>query len=165
MLTPAPAPSAAPASDTSAPPQASDRSLATAPVAGSVATPERAAPTPPARAPVQTAPPARPKTFASNAALIVSAGILVGGLLGALLARRWFLKRAPTIDAVAPKSIDGVPADAPLSGPVVGTPPAVRFVARLDQGETSIEFPAPADLETDHDSAEMTADRTGDVHA
>lgn len=138
------------------------------------------------RAPVQTR---VLITFVSNAMLTLGAGIVLGLIVGVLLARRWLLNRGPVRHVVAPEPpylahIGAVRADAVHANaanlsaanaaakheaaeknvPVAEPPPVIRFVARLDEGETTIEFAAPSEPDAGTDSDEMI-ERSGDVHA
>lgn len=179
----APAPPAA----QTAPAAATAPAVETAPAASapSAETPPPAAASPPVTA--GTSAPSQgnrsPITFPSSATLLLIAGVLLGVGLGALLTRRWFFGRRPTKDfeplappRIPPTGIDDVAAPAPLSasGPAaepVATPvaipvaipaaaavPEVRFAARLEVGETTVEFAAPSDAD------EMTLEYSRELH-
>ena len=110
---------------------------------------------------VQPAPRGRfPIAFPANAALILGAGVLLGLLLGALLMRQWQLRRMLAAD------------DKPALPPALYQPqqpvetasqteamPEIRFAARLDPGETTIELAPLADSE------EVAIEQSSDQHA
>ena len=146
---------------------ASDASLVTPSTTPPVVEPEPAPLTAPVPAPVRAPPDTQvPITFASNAALTLGAGILLGVLIGALLTRRWLLNRRPTIDVIALEPVGVARADtAASSAPVAAHPPGIRFDARLDEGETTIEFTASADVDADREADEMTVEPSDDIHA
>ena len=110
----------------------------------------------------------------SNGALILTGVVLTGLVLGALLMRRRALGGTPAVDAViaaptgtAPVAVAPVeiapaetaPADVALpQTDRGGVPlPEIRVAARLEAGETTIEFTA---LEAD----ETTLERSREVH-
>jgi beta-lactam-binding protein with PASTA domain len=136
--------------------QVSDGSLAQA----AVTTPTVPSPPSPATPPVQTPtetsgstpPPVQsdrsPVISAGSAALILIAVVLLGLVLSVLVMRRRALGREPAADADASAAVDVVPADVATAGIVSSVPaPEIRVAARLDAGETTIEFTAP--LEAD----------------
>jgi beta-lactam-binding protein with PASTA domain len=146
--------------------QVSDGSLAQAatipvvPSSPSSATPpvqtpaEASAPTPP---PVQSD--RLPVTSTGSAALILIAVVLLGLVFGAWVMRRRALGREPAADADAFAAVDVAPADVATAGIVSSVPaPEIRVAARLDAGETTIEFTAP--LEAD----EMTLEHSRELH-
>jgi len=151
--------------------QVSDGSLAQAPAT----TPTVPSPPSPATPPVQT--PAEtsastpapvqsdrsPIISAGSAALILIAVVLLGLVLGVLVVRRRALGREPAADADADAdasaAVDMAPADVAPAGIVSSVPaPEIRVAARLDAGETTIEFTAP--LEAD----ETTLEHSGELH-
>ena len=116
--------------------------------AAETATP--AAATPPATA--TTPAPAQsnrlPVTFPSSATLLLIAGVLIGIGVGALLTRRWFLGRPPTGEVEPPAPARAAPGEiGKEAAPVVEAAPEIRFAARLDVGETTIELAAPLDAD------------------
>ncbi|MGZ9075933.1 MAG: PASTA domain-containing protein [Burkholderiaceae bacterium] len=162
-----------------APMAATAPAVETAPAAAAVPSAET---TTPAAAPPVTAAtsaPAQsnrlPVTFPSSATLLLIAGMLFGIGLGALLTRRWFMRRRPMEDfellapvRIAPTEIDdaavaaAVPAPVPavvlLAVPSAETVPEIRFAARLDVGETTVELAAPSDAD------EMTIEHSRELH-
>lgn len=88
------------------------------------------------------------------------AGVLLGLTLGAMFMRRWLLSREPAID-IEPAA----PTDSSMSATGIGIVPAaepapdVRFVARVDAGETTIEFTALSDID------ETTVEDSREHHA
>jgi hypothetical protein len=87
--------------------------------------------------------------LSTNGALVLGAGVSLGLILGALLMRRWQLRRESVADEIvtAPahyqkQSVDRVSVTPPLD--VTGE---VRFAARRDPSETTIEFVEFADDE------------------
>jgi len=126
-----------------------------------------AATSPTAAAPVPAQSNRLPVTFPSSATLLLIAGVLFGLGLGALLTRRWFLGRQSMEDLepvapahIAPEKIDvlAVPVAAPVAMPVAESAPKVKFTSRLDGGETTIEFAAPADAD------ETTMEHSRELH-
>jgi beta-lactam-binding protein with PASTA domain len=148
--------------------QVSDGSLANAAaapqVAPTVTSPARPAASAPARAPM---------AVPSLAVLLLIAGVLLGLALGAVLMRRWLVKRpaadteafAPTVvptpfhrvEIPAAASIANVPEPAPVPLPTMAAAP-ITFAARIEEGETTIEFTAPVE------SDEMTLEYSRDFH-
>lgn len=159
--------------------QVSDGSLASAADTTSVTAPAIAAAPPSAPAPaadpapatapapasepaVQPAPRGRfPIAFSANSALILGAGVLLGLLLGALLMRQWLLRRKLAADENAPPTLyqNQQPVDTDTGG-VSETEAAseIRFAARLDPGETTIELAPLADGE------EVAIEHSSDQH-
>lgn len=147
--------------------QVSDGSLA------SVTTAKQALPVAPSPARSAAPAPTRvPVTFPSTAVLLLIAGVLLGLGFGALLMRRWLAKRQaadaeafvpaavpPTIDHAA-TPLEATVEKAPLPGasaaPALALP--IAFAARLDEGETTIEFTAPSDAD------EMTLEYSREFH-
>ena len=145
--------------------QVSDGSLAAASGAGIPAVTEVPMPAPaaaatPAPAPVAELAPPTTRTsetatrgfqnvFSANSALILGAGVSLGLILGALLMRQWLRRRDSMADEIAAapalylnQSVD--------TGSVASAPEVVaevRFAARRDPSETTIEFVALADDE------------------
>ncbi len=144
----APAPAATPPAETT---------TATTPTAATPpATSATSAPAPSNRLPV---------TFPSSATLLLIAGVLFGLGLGALLTRRWFVRRRPTEDVeplsrAAPAEIKlvAVPVAVSAAGPLAANAPEIKFTARLDEGETTIEFAAPSDAD------ETTIEHSRELH-
>ncbi len=159
--------------------QVSDGSLARASTATSAAAPQVApAPT----RPVAPTPTRTPLTFPSTAVLLLIAGVLLGVGLGAQLMRRWLAKRhiadaetlTPTlvpapVDAGTPHetTFEGAAQPVPLAVPPAVasasaasamTAAAITFAARLDEGKTTVEFPAPSDAD------EMALEYSRDLH-
>ena len=97
-------------------------------------------------------------TLPSDAALVLSAGVLLGLAFGALLMRHWLLRRQyalsrqgplsrePTID-VEPARIGFSPTDTDLDAAPASEVSEVRVAAHLEAGETAIEFRAPSDAD------------------
>jgi beta-lactam-binding protein with PASTA domain len=154
--------------------QMSDGSLAnpaaTTPAVSSAPSPA----TPPVQTPTDASKPSLPSrqfaiTSMSNGALILIGVVLTALVLGALLMRRRTLGAAPAVDAVtaaptgtAPVVVapaDVAPADVALPETDRGYVPLpeIRVAARLDAGETTIEFTA---LEVD----ETTLERSRELH-
>lgn len=143
--------------------QVSDGSLVSAPVIAAV-TPAVTTPTTPAPVLVPSPAPAPAPAsvqdrftvmWASKAVLVLAAGVLLGLVLGALLMRRWLVRRSPA-DAVSAMPIDSAIA---ISTPPTAAPaPEIRFAARLDPGETTIEFTAPPDAD------ETTLEHSRELH-
>ena len=147
--------------------QVSDGSLASAAAAA-----PQVAPT--TRAPTSSSEPARaPMTLPGIAVLLLIAGVLLGLALGALLMRRWLVKRhAAETEAFAPTVVPsplvpvGTPPETsmakvvePAAMPVPAMAAApITFSARLEEGETTIEFTAPSDAD------EMTLEYSRDFH-
>jgi PASTA domain len=157
-----------PASGSSLPPgsaialRVSDGSLATAaaPVpASSTAAVAPASQLEPATAPVQDDRVAGASIgeIASNVVAPLVAGVLLGLLLAAVLMRRAFLARSRAIDTVPANHVDTVPdeiASSQASAEVhtaaaIEAPREIKFTARLDPGETTIEF---SDLPEDEEA-------------
>ena len=112
-------------------------------------------------------------TLPGIAVLLLIAGVLLGLALGALLMRRWLVKRhAAETEAFAPTVVPsplvpvGAPREAsmakvvePAAMPVSATAAApITFSAHLEEGETTIEFTAPSDAD------EMTLEYSRDLH-
>jgi PASTA domain len=161
----APATAAAPPS---APAPAADPGPATAPdpapATAADPAPATAADSTPASQP--TVPPATrgrfPIAFSANTALILGAGVLLGLLLGALLMRQWLLRREPAADEnAAPPTLyqSQEPVEIGVGG-VSSTEaaPEIRFAARLEPGETTIELAPLADGE------EVAIEHSSDQH-
>ena len=149
--------------------QVSDGSLARASTFAPAVAP--AATQTPAR-PAAPAPVRAPLTFPSTAVLLLIAGVLLGLGLGGMLMRRWLAKRhaadtdefalpdaAPSVDhvilpheAVVQKTVESAVMAVPA------TAAAITFAARLEEGETTIEFAAPSDAD------EMTLEYSRDLH-
>jgi hypothetical protein len=153
---------------------AADTTSVTAPATAAAppSTPAPAADSAPASAvapaPVSepTVPPAArgrfPIAFSANTALILGAGVLLGLLLGALLMRQWLLRRKLAADEnAAPPTLyqNQQPVDTGTGG-VSETEAAseIRFAARLDPGETTIELAPLADGE------EVAIEHSSDQH-
>lgn len=164
--------------------QVSDGSLASVNTATAAQAP-RVTPAPTrSAAPAPTRP---PLTFPSTAVLLLIAGVLLGLGLGAQLMRRWLAKRhradaevvvptsvAPAVDAVTPHETTFEKPTRPVvsPGPAAVAPPmavplmtvpaviaaAITFAARLDEGETAVEFAAPPDAD------EMALEYSRDLH-
>jgi len=137
----------------------SDGSLAQ-PAATTPAVSARPSPaTPPVQTPTDASTPSvQSRQFAitsmTNGTLILIGVVLTGLVLGALLMRRRVLGAVPTVDAVAAAPTGTAPvvvapveiAPADVARPETdrgGVPlPEIRVAARLDAGETTIEFTA-----------------------
>jgi PASTA domain len=157
--TPVTAPATAAASP-SAPAPAAD------PAPAPAADPAPASVTDPAPAAEPTVTPATrgrfPIAFSANTALILGAGVLLGLLLGALLMHQWLLRRKLAADEnAAPPTLyqNQQPVDTG-TGAVSETEAAseIRFAARLDPGETTIELGPLADGE------EVAIEHSSDQH-
>ena len=154
--------------------QVSDGSLASARTPTPAAAPQAASA--PAH-PVAPTPTRAPWTFPSIAVLLLIAGVLLGVGLGAQLMRRWLAKRhradAETLVAtVVPAPVDALtshettfergaqPVALAVSAPVAPamTAAAITFAARLDEGKTTVEFPALSDAD------EMALEYSRDLH-
>ncbi len=90
-----------------------------------------------------------PIVFSTNSALILGAGVSLGLLLGALLMRQWLLRRELMAEPspAAPTLYREPPVDTGSGAAATDEVPEVRFAARRDPGETTIEFVALADDE------------------
>ena len=137
----------APAADVSTPAAATTPAAETTPPAAATAP---AAPATPATsatsAPAQTN--RLPVTFPSSATLLLIAGVLLGLGLGAWLTRRWFIRQTPAEDLEPVAAARAAPTKIGIGAVrVPETAPDVRLAARLDMGETTIEFAAPADTD------------------
>ena len=163
VTTPA-AETTSPAAETTSP-AVTTQAVETAPAAAAAPSAETTTPgaaTPPATS--ATLAPAQsnrlPVTFPSSATLLLIAGVLAGAGLGALLTRRWFLRRQPTEDVELPAPTRAAPAEivGMVAVPVTETAPEIRFAARLDAGETTIEFAAPSDAD------ETTMEHSRELH-
>ena len=107
-------------------------------------------------------------TFPSTAVLLLVAGVLLGIGLGALLMRRWLARPRPAsteafVPTVVPPLSEPLKPDvsktvqpAALSLPATTVP--ITFAARLEEGLTTIEFAAPAEVD------EMTLEYSRDFH-
>ena len=158
-----------PAAGSSLPPgspialRVSDGSLASATAA--VPTPSTASVTPapqlePSTASVQNDPVAGAfiDEIASNVVAAPIVGVLLGLLLGAVLMRRAHLARSRAIDTAPAEHVDMAPAKIDSSQAAaevhrvaaIEPPPEIKFAARLDPGETTIEF---TDLPEDEEAA------------
>ncbi len=159
--------------------QVSDGSLASASTAPPAAAPQVASA--PAN-PVAPTPTRAPLAFPSIAVLLLSAGVLLGVGLGAQLMRRWLAKRhrvdaetcVPTavpgpVDALTshettferdaqPVALAVPAAVAPAIVAPAMTTAAITFAARLDEGKTTVEFPAASDAD------EMALEYSRDLH-
>ena len=105
-----------------------------------------------------------PTAFPESTALVLGAGVLLGLLLGALLMRQWLLRRKLAADentAPLPRLYQQhhqpVKPAAGVSKTVVAR--EIVFAARLDPGETTVEFA----LLRDHDEVEF--ELSSDQHA
>ena len=145
--------------------QISDGSLTAASGGGMPATTEApasapAAPAIPALAPVaELVPPttrnnepatrAFPIVFSANNALVLGVGMSIGLIFGALLMRQWLLRRGLMADqSAAAAALDqNQPVDTASGMSAIQVVPEVRFAARRDPGETTIEFVPFADDE------------------
>ncbi len=164
--------------------QVSDGSLASVSTATAAQAPGVTPASTRSAAPAPTRP---PLTFPSTAVLLLIAGVLLGLGLGAQLMRRWLAKRhrvaseglvptvfVPTVDAVTPHKttfetaarpvVSRVPPAAapPMAVPLMTVPAvtaaAITFAARLDEGQTAVEFAAPSDAD------EMALEYSRDLH-
>ena len=90
-----------------------------------------------------------PADFLSNTALVLGAGVLLGLMLGALLMRHWLLRRASAADeeAASPTFHRSEPADTVTGVSAAEAVPEVRFTARREPAETTIELAPLADDE------------------
>lgn len=118
-------------------------------------------PAPASEPTVQPAPRGRfPIAFPVNAALILGAGVLLGLLLGALLMRQWQLRRVLAADdnpALPPALYQHQqPVETALKTEAM---PDIRFAARLEPGETTIEFAPLVDSEA------VAIEQSSDQHA
>lgn len=135
------------------------------PAAAADSAPASAAASAPASEP--TAPPAPrgrfPIAVSANAALILGAGVLLGLLLGALLMRRWLLRREPAADEnAAPPTLTQhqQPVETSAGGiSETEAAPEIRFAARLYPGETTIALAPLADGD------EVAIEQSSDHHA
>jgi len=153
--------------------QMSDGSLANPAATTPAVSSARSPATPPVQTPTDASTPSvQSRQFAitsmSNGALILIGVVLTGLVLGALLMRRRALGAAPAVEAItaeptgtAPVAVVPVeiaPADVALPETDRGAVPLpeIRVAARLDAGETTIEFTAlEADETTLEDSREL----------
>jgi hypothetical protein len=147
--------------------QVSDGSLAGSAGADKMSAPTDPPPSAPAptsdRAPVvvaDLAPPATrtpqpatrgrfPADFSPNTALVLGAGVLLGLMLGALLMHQWLLRRAVAAyaEAASPTFRRNEPIHTVTGVSATEAVPEVRFTARRDQAETTIELSPLADDE------------------
>ena len=101
--------------------------------------------------------------FSTNAALILGAGVLLVLLFGALLMRRWLLRRELATDEnAAPTMLSQHPQPGETSArglSETSAAPEIRFAARLDPGESTIVFAALPDGE------EVAIEQSSDQHA
>jgi hypothetical protein len=123
-----------------------------------------AAPVPASEPTVPPAPRGRfPIAFSANAALMLGAGVLLGTLFGALLMRRWLLRRELAADVnAAPPTLSQHPQPVETDAGGVaetGAAPEIRFAARLYQGETTIVLAPPPDGD------EVAIEHSSDHHA
>ena len=90
-----------------------------------------------------------PADFSASTALVLGAGVLLGLMLGALLMRQWLLRRASMADEVAeaPTFHRNEPVDTDTGVSATEAVPEVRFAARRDPAETTIELTSRADDE------------------
>ena len=131
-------------------PAATDASTP-APAAAAVAAPAAVAElAPPATRTGEPAPRGFPIVFSANSALVLGAGVSLGLILGALLMRQWLLRRELIAEqsATAPALYQNQPVDTVIVAPAVDVVREIRFAARRDPGETTIEFVALADDES-----------------
>jgi hypothetical protein len=143
--------------------QVSDGSLAQA-AATTPAVPSPPSPaTPPVQTPAEasasTPPPVQNDRSPVTSALILIAVVLLGLVLGALVMRRRASGREPAADADASAAVDVAPADVAPAG--IGSSvsaPEIKVAARLDAGETTIEFMAPLEAE------ETTLEHSRELH-
>lgn len=121
-----------------------------------------AAPAPASELTVPPAPRARfPIAFSANTALILGVGVLLGLLLGALLMRQWLLRRKLADDENAsPPTLyqNQQPVDTGTGGVETEAASEIRFAARLEPGETTIELAPLADGE------EVAIEHSSDQH-
>ena len=145
--------------------QVSDGSLAQAAATTPVVPSSPSSATPPVQTSAETTasmpPPVQsdrlPVTSTRSAALMLIAVVLLGLVFGALVMRRRVLGREPAADAVA--VVDVAPADVAPAGIVSSVPaPEIRVAARLDAGETTIEFTSPLDAD------ETTLEHSRELH-
>ena len=126
--------------------------------------PSAPAPVSASEPPVTPAPSARfPIAFFPNAVLILGTGVLLGLLFGALLARQWLLRRKLAADeeAAPPMPSERQQRIEPSAGSTSesGAVPEISFAARLDPGETTIEWgPLP-------DDDQVAIEHSSDHHA
>jgi hypothetical protein len=87
--------------------------------------------------------------FPANTALVLGAGVLLGLMLGALLMHQWLLRRASMAEdeAAAPTFSRQEPLDTASPVPSTEGVPEVRFAARREPAETTIELAPLADDE------------------
>ena len=163
---PAPADLAVPGSTVTL--QVSDGSLATAaaastgtaPTGANESAPAAAAAAVPAPAPVAASVIPTTRTsegaargfaamLSTNGALVLGAGVSLGLILGALLMRKWLLRREALADEIvdAPAPYQKQSIDAVRVAPAPDDSAEVRFAARREPGETTIEFATFADDE------------------
>lgn len=140
------------ATQASAPADAAESSI-TEPAAASAS----AATTAPVPAPsAAPSPPRAPLTVPRGPTLALIAAVLIGLLMGALLMRRWWLTRPiAAVETVAPTG--PAPPEGEL-GSLEVVAPTPTFTARLDAGDTSIEFAAPPDAD------ETTLEHSRELH-
>jgi hypothetical protein len=140
--------------------QVSDGSLANTAATTPALSSSPSSATPPVQTPADASAPApaprdrSPAMFPGNAALILVAVVLLGLALGALLMRRR-LSRESAVEVETAAPVDVAPADLDISGARV---PEITVTARLDAGETTIEFTAP------FDGDETTLEHSRELH-
>ena len=152
---------ASPVTSTVEPSPASTVAPSPPPTVSPSSPPERAAAARTARAPM---------TFPSTAVLLLIVGVLVGLGLGALLMRNWLAKRhaadtdawlpasaPPPVELVKHQPVAKAAEQVALSQSAMAAGP-ITFAARLEEGETTIEFAAPSDAD------EMTLEYSRDFH-
>lgn len=102
-----------------------------------------------------------PIAFSANAALILGAGVLLGLLLGALLMRQWLLRRKLAADenTALPPALYQHQHLVDTGALETEATPEIRFAARRDSGETTIELAPLADSE------EVAIEQSSDQHA
>jgi hypothetical protein len=102
-----------------------------------------------------------PIAFSANAALILGAGVLLGLLLGALLMRQWLLRRKLAADenTALPPALYQHQHLVDTGALETEATPEIRFAARRDSGETTIELAPLADSE------EVAIEQSSDRHA
>ena len=134
-----------------APAAVAETAPAPAPAAVAEAAP---APAPAPPAPVTVEP--SPATFSASTTPALIAGALLVLALLAIALRRWSLNRRPLAIDVEPAAHADLP---PTELDVIHVPIAeISFSARVDEGETTIEFAAPSDAD------ETTLEHSRELH-
>lgn len=160
-----PVPAPAPVSETAALPAPAPMTEAAAlptpaPVSEPTALPTPAPISEPAAlpAPVQSESDRSTVEFLDAATLAIVAGVL---LLGVLMAARWLRRRPvnpePAMD-VEPVALPDLSPPAPVVAAVMVPAPEIKFAARLDDGETTVEFIAQPEAD------EPTLERSRELH-